>query len=125
MMTTSSTNETAKENFITDHGSTRLMLRRARRGPREAPVATPVRAARTASVTRTAPAVALLTTERRVAAPIAVRPSGVPGLTVLSSSAGAGMPAGRVNEGATLGCGSAATAGSAGTDARPTAALPT
>src|SRR5687768_12341093 len=122
MMTTRSTNETAKENFITDHGSTRLMLRRARRGPREALVVTPVRAARTASVTRTAPAVALFTTERSVAAPMAVRPSGVPVLIDgFSSSAGAGMPAGRVKVGAAATCGSAAE-GSAGTDARPTAA---
>src|SRR5690242_14233626 len=98
MITTSSTNETAKENFITDHGSMRRMLRRARRGPRDAPDATPVRAALTASVTRIAPAVALLTTERSAAAPIAVRPTGAPGLTDPSffSSPGTGIPAGLV-----------------------------
>src|SRR5437763_687591 len=100
MITTSSTNDTAKENFITDQGSTRRMLRRARRGPREAPVATPVRAARTASVTRIAPAVALLTTERSAAAPIAVRPIGAPGpvIAFLFSSPGTGMPAGLVKD---------------------------
>src|SRR5262245_59068766 len=46
-----STSDTAKANFITDHGSIRLRCRRARRGPREAAAETVARAARTASAT--------------------------------------------------------------------------
>ncbi|GHJ46652.1 hypothetical protein Cs7R123_39940 [Catellatospora sp. TT07R-123] len=97
-MTTSSTNDTAKENFITDHGSIRLMLSRALRGPREADAPALERAARTASVTRTAPALALLTTDRRVDEPAAARPVAAPGRSapVAGSPSGTGMPAGRV-----------------------------
>src|SRR6266511_1065199 len=50
-----STNDTAKLNFITDHGSMRLRNSRARRGPRAAAAETAVRALRTASATRPAP----------------------------------------------------------------------
>src|SRR6476660_2933442 len=64
--TTSSTNETANENFITDHGSMRLRKSRARRGPRCAAPGTP---RRPASVTLAEPTL--------VAAPI--RPVGAPG----------------------------------------------
>src|SRR5258705_4840069 len=58
MATTNSTSETAKENFITDHGSIRLRCSRARRGPRVAAPATVARALRTASDTRAAPTAA-------------------------------------------------------------------
>ncbi|GAA1366614.1 hypothetical protein GCM10009661_19630 [Catellatospora chokoriensis] len=86
---------------MTDHGSMRLMLNRARRGPREAAEPALVRAARTASVTRTAPALALLTTERSVEVPAAARPVAVEGrpevaMAPVGSESGAGMPAGRV-----------------------------
>src|SRR6266508_832007 len=50
-----STNDTAKLNFITDHGSMRLRNSRARRGPRAAAAETAVRALSTASATRPAP----------------------------------------------------------------------
>ncbi|GIF47004.1 hypothetical protein Afe04nite_15430 [Asanoa ferruginea] len=66
----------------TDHGSIRLTLRRARRGPREAPPATVERAVRTASVTRAAPtadadaAVALPAAPGRVVAAVAVASPG-------------------------------------------------
>src|SRR3954470_20395352 len=46
-----STNDTANENFMTDHGSMRLRYRRARRGPRLAAAVTVARALRMASVT--------------------------------------------------------------------------
>src|SRR2546421_5510768 len=49
--TKNSTKDTAKENFITDHGSIRLTNSRARRGPREAAEETAARALRTASAT--------------------------------------------------------------------------
>src|SRR5215468_4906393 len=49
MATKNSTNDTANENFMTDHGSMRLTNRRARRGPREAAPDTAARAVRTAS----------------------------------------------------------------------------
>src|SRR4051812_21025959 len=52
--TMKSTNETANENFITDHGSTRLRYSRARRGPRLAAAVTVARALRIASLTRLA-----------------------------------------------------------------------
>jgi hypothetical protein len=64
--TTNSTSDTAKANFITDHGSIRFRCSRARRGPRVAAPATVARAERTASVTRAAP----------TAGPV-VRPGGV------------------------------------------------
>src|SRR5690606_41657769 len=48
-----STSDTANENFITDHGSIRLTIRRARRGPRG--VVAVVREVRMASPTRAAP----------------------------------------------------------------------
>src|SRR5688572_24330912 len=120
MITTSRTNDTAKENFITDQGSTRLMLSLALRGPREAPTVAVVRAARTASVTRTAPAVALLTTERSVAAPIAVLPIGLSPF-LPSSDGGVGIPAGLVKAGPLA---VVASDWSAGTVARPMATLP-
>src|SRR5258705_4694585 len=59
MATTNSTSETAKENFITDHGSIRLRCNRARRGPRVAAPATVARAERRVSETRAAPTAAL------------------------------------------------------------------
>ncbi|BCJ71746.1 hypothetical protein CS0771_12900 [Catellatospora sp. IY07-71] len=79
----------------------RLTLSRARRGPRVAAEPALVRAARTASVTRTAPALALLTTERSVDEPAATRPVAVAGrsdvaMAAVGSDSGAGMPAGRV-----------------------------
>src|SRR3954468_5483415 len=49
-----STNDTANENFMTDHGSTRFRYRRALRGPRLAAAVTVARALRIASVTRLA-----------------------------------------------------------------------
>src|SRR5690606_15158298 len=48
-----STSDTANENFITDHGSIRFTVRRARRAPRG--VVAVVRAARGASPSRAAP----------------------------------------------------------------------
>src|SRR3954469_1993782 len=69
MTTTNITNDTANENFITDHGSMRLTCSRARRGPRPAAAATVARALRTASVTRAEPA---------AAGPVAVPPIGPP-----------------------------------------------
>src|SRR4051812_38406923 len=56
--TMKSTTETAKANFITDHGSMRLRFSRARRGPRVAAEVTVERAERTASDTRAAPTAA-------------------------------------------------------------------
>src|SRR5262245_15995218 len=53
------TTDTAAANFMTDHGSIRLTLRRARRGPRAAAALTVLFAARTASATRAAPTAAL------------------------------------------------------------------
>src|SRR5262245_57337889 len=70
MSTKNITNETANENFITDHGSTRFTKRRARRGPRPAAVETVLRADRTASATR--PALPPAT----VAVPTVARPAG-------------------------------------------------
>src|SRR5207248_7052371 len=55
MATKNNTNETANENFITDHGSTRLTNSRARRGPREAAEETAARALRIASATLPVP----------------------------------------------------------------------
>src|SRR5687768_17919725 len=50
--------DTAKENFITDHGSIRLRFSRARRGPRAAADDTVARAERAASDTLAAPTAA-------------------------------------------------------------------
>src|SRR5581483_6587640 len=49
------TNDTANENFMTDHGSIRLTCSRARRGPRPTAAETVLRALRTASVTLAEP----------------------------------------------------------------------
>ncbi len=53
--TTKSTSDTAKANFITDHGSIRLRCSRARRGPLLAVLVTVPRTALAASATRAAP----------------------------------------------------------------------
>src|SRR5581483_11081626 len=141
MATKNSTNDTANENFITDHGSIRLTNRRDRRGPRAAAEVTVARAARTASATLAPPN----TARPAVAGRVAVLPSVVgvaAGVTVVgavvvaaaaragssaeslpasrfswpsSESGGGGMPAGLVNF---------AGFGSAGTAARPTTARP-
>src|SRR5262245_32718192 len=71
MITNSNTHDTAKANFITDHGSIRLRWSRARRGPRPAAPATVARADRTAAVTLAAP------TAAPAARPVVPRP-GVP-----------------------------------------------
>src|SRR5438876_5950401 len=68
MATKNSTNDTANENFMTDHGSMRLTNRRARRGPREAAPETAARALRTASAIFP---VAVGTARPRAAAPTA------------------------------------------------------
>src|SRR5690606_24983528 len=76
IITTNSTNETANENFMTDHGSIRRMVSRARRGPRAAAEVTVLRATRTASTTRAAPTAGrACPTVRTDAAPTAVRPA--------------------------------------------------
>src|SRR5262245_60625023 len=71
--TKNSTNETANENFMTDHGSMRLTNRRARRGPRVA-AATVERADRTASATLAVPARPMVAVRAAVLLP----PSGAP-----------------------------------------------
>src|SRR5262249_42049338 len=73
MITMNSTSESANANFITDHGSTRLTVSRARRGPRDAAIDDVVRAVRAASATRAAPSAP--------AAPVAGRPGRVPTAT--------------------------------------------
>ncbi|GAB3502990.1 hypothetical protein GCM10027575_06490 [Phytohabitans suffuscus] len=114
-----STSDTANENFITDHGSMRLTLSLARRGPREAADATVLRAARTASPTRAAPTAAApvpaaAPTVRTDAPPAAARP--VPGL--------AGMPGGITGApGAGPGVTGAAPPGGELTGALPAAAI--
>src|SRR5882757_1941320 len=76
--TKNSTNATAKENFITDHGSIRLTNSRARRGPRAAADETVARAARTASATRPV----LPVEPRPRTAPVAVPAAPAPAITV-------------------------------------------
>src|SRR5690242_7795795 len=76
--TKNSTNDTANENFMTDHGSMRLTNSRARRGPREAADETAARALRTASATFAPP---ICTARAR--APIAA-----PEITEVGDSAG-------------------------------------
>src|SRR6266542_753332 len=90
--TTKSTNDTANENFMTDHGSMRLRCSRARRGPRGAPGA-PALAVRMASETRAVAAVPPGRTGA-VAMP-AVRMLAVGGRTLARATAGPG-PAGAV-----------------------------
>src|SRR6266545_539472 len=85
--TTKSTNDTANENFMTDHGSMRLRCSRARRGPRGAPGA-PALAVRMASETRAVAAVPPGRTGA-VAMP-AVRMLAVGGRTLARATAGPG-----------------------------------
>src|SRR5581483_7250503 len=84
MATKNSTNDTANENFITDHGSIRLTNRRDRRGPRAAAEVKVARAARTASATLAPPN----TARPAVAGRVAVLPSVVgvaAGVTVVGA----------------------------------------
>src|SRR5439155_16748190 len=143
--TISSTNDTANENFITDHGSIRLTYSRARRGPRPTAAATLARALRIASPTRAAPvapptvigafaspggrtftvdvprALARPTEATPVAAPlVGVSPASV---SLCAGTGGGGMPGGRVYFGADVAGGPDAGL-SPGTVARPTAARP-
>src|SRR2546429_1547581 len=81
--TKNSTNETANENFITDHGSIRLTNSRARRGPREAADETAARALRTASATFPVP--------RGTARPRAPAPAGAE-IGAVADSTGVARP---------------------------------
>src|SRR6266480_49067 len=107
MATKNSTNDTANENFITDHGSIRLTNSRARRGPREAAEETAARALRTASATRPVPR-----GTARVRAPAALAaPTAAPEIGAVAESTGAARPPTAVEF--------TAMRAVAGTDARP------
>src|SRR5690606_28805111 len=81
-----STSDTANENFITDHGSIRLTIRRARRGPRG--VVAVVREVRMASPTRAAPTAVPVLIGRMVT--FSVGRPGPPSAGPATSGAGAG-----------------------------------
>src|SRR5262245_24798825 len=106
MTTMNSTNDTAKANFITDHGSIRLRWSRARRGPRPAAPATVARADRTTSVTLAAP------TAGPTVSPVVPRPGEDTGACGMCCGVTTGaLPVARVSAGLTAFTGAVALTG--------------